>query len=177
MKKENLLKSRMQQVPKDIEEFVSLSFDISDRIRDVLETKGISQKELAKLLNKRESEVSKWLKGTHNFTLETIAKIGIALDTKLFYVPTTTKSIESLSETIKCFEDLYKQKSSDEQFSNIRLVVTKQPSIYKNEESIKQIALKSQINIKESVDKKRYSIACSTNLVDYSKESTKDIFF
>ena len=40
----------------------------------------MSQKDLAKRLGKTETEVSRWLSGTHNLTLATICKISTALD-------------------------------------------------------------------------------------------------
>lgn len=68
-----------ERVPEHTKLMVSKSFDISERILDILEEKGWTQKDLAEKLSKKESEISKWMKGTHNFTLETIAKIEIAL--------------------------------------------------------------------------------------------------
>lgn len=68
-----------ERVPAHTKLMVSKSFDISERILDILEEKGWTQKDLAERLSKKESEISKWMKGTHNFTLETIAKIEIAL--------------------------------------------------------------------------------------------------
>lgn len=57
----------------------NLSFDIADRIDTILRRKGMTQKELAVKMGKRESEISKWLTGRHNFTTKTIASISIAL--------------------------------------------------------------------------------------------------
>ena len=48
---------------------------IAARIDDALKAKNWTQKQLAEAMNKRPSEVTKWLSGTHNFTLETIAFI------------------------------------------------------------------------------------------------------
>lgn len=56
-----------------------MNFDISERIHAILTKKGMTQKQLAKKMNKRESEVSKWLTGRHNFTVATIALISQAL--------------------------------------------------------------------------------------------------
>ena len=47
---------------------VALSFRIVDRIREILEEKGLKQKDLAERLGKSEAEISKWMRGTHNFT-------------------------------------------------------------------------------------------------------------
>jgi transcriptional regulator with XRE-family HTH domain len=40
----------------------------------------MEQKDLARLLGKNESEISKWITGTHNFTLKTISKNEAVLD-------------------------------------------------------------------------------------------------
>jgi transcriptional regulator with XRE-family HTH domain len=48
--------------------------------------KGISQRQLAELLGKRESEVSKWMRGTHNFTIKTIAKLEAVLGEPIFQI-------------------------------------------------------------------------------------------
>ena len=76
----NLFRKTLADVPQDTRAWVSKSFDITDQILDILERRGISQKEFALLLDKNESEISKWMKGTHNFTEETIAKIELALN-------------------------------------------------------------------------------------------------
>lgn len=44
----------------------------------------MTQKDLANLLGKKESEISKWMTGTHNFTLRSIAKIEKALNVSIF---------------------------------------------------------------------------------------------
>lgn len=68
---------------------VELSFQIVDRIHDVLEEYGLKQRDLARRLNKTEAEISKWMRGTHNFTLETICAIEEALGCALLQVPAT----------------------------------------------------------------------------------------
>ena len=40
-----------------------------------MERKNINQNTLAKMLGKTPSEISKWLSGTHNFTLKSIQKL------------------------------------------------------------------------------------------------------
>lgn len=40
-----------------------------------LESKGLKQKDLATLLGKSDAEISKWMRGTHNFTINTIKSI------------------------------------------------------------------------------------------------------
>jgi transcriptional regulator with XRE-family HTH domain len=75
MKKNPRFEERRKSIPKEIDIFVNRSFDIVDRIHEILRLKNLNQRDLADLLGKRESEVSKWMTGTHNFTLKTLAKI------------------------------------------------------------------------------------------------------
>ena len=51
----------------------------TNRIYDIHESKGMSQKDFARLMGKTETEVSRWLSGTHNLTMATICKISAAL--------------------------------------------------------------------------------------------------
>ena len=67
----------------------NLSFEIADRIDAVLKHKGMSQKDLASKMGKRESEISKWLTGRHNFTTNTLADISLALNEQIINVPKT----------------------------------------------------------------------------------------
>lgn len=67
----------------------NLSFEIADRIDAVLKHKGMSQKDLASKMGKRESEISKWLTGRHNFTTNTLADISLALNEQIISVPKT----------------------------------------------------------------------------------------
>ena len=88
MDTKNLFLECLGNVSKDISIEVDLSFDIASKIDGILAERGISQKEFAELMGKRESEISKWLKGTHNFTLRTLAKISAVLDCPIIQVVT-----------------------------------------------------------------------------------------
>lgn len=52
-----------------------------------METQGLSQKQLALKMDKRESEVSKWFSGNHNLTLKSLSKLEAALGEPLLIVP------------------------------------------------------------------------------------------
>ena len=73
-------------VPDDIKMELDMSFALADKIDMILREKNISQKQLAKIMGKTEAEVSRWLGGTHNFTLRTIAKISDALGVQLLSI-------------------------------------------------------------------------------------------
>lgn len=67
-------------------EVTRISFDIAERLHDILDEKGMSQKDLAQLMDKKESEISRWLKGMHNFTMKTIVKLELALQKPIIQI-------------------------------------------------------------------------------------------
>ena len=69
---------------------MELTVGIDNRIYTIMEAKGLSQKEFAHLVGKTETEVSRWLSGTHNPTVSTLAKISAALGEDIL-VPSAKK--------------------------------------------------------------------------------------
>lgn len=86
MSTNELFMSCISGIPDDLKKQVDMSFALSDKIYAAMQERGISKTELAERMGKRKSEVSKWLSGTHNFTLSTIAKISDALGCELIHV-------------------------------------------------------------------------------------------
>jgi transcriptional regulator with XRE-family HTH domain len=82
-----ILQEILDETPKDVEIFVRLYADIVVRINQVLAEKGMSQKDFAESMGKKQSEISKWLSGNHNFTLRSLAKVMAELDEVILYVP------------------------------------------------------------------------------------------
>jgi len=74
------------QVSDEVKRFVDHSFEVVNKIHEILEKQGKSQRDLANLLGKNESEISKWMQGTHNFTLKSLAKIESVLGEDLFKI-------------------------------------------------------------------------------------------
>ena len=70
-----LFRDCLAAIPAEQKAEFNLSFGIAERISEILKAKGLTQKDFARLLNKRDSEFSKWLTGRHNFTTQTIARI------------------------------------------------------------------------------------------------------
>ncbi|WP_121966507.1 helix-turn-helix transcriptional regulator [Myroides sp. N17-2] len=56
---------------------------IAAYIADAMKAKGINKTTLAKLLNQKNSVITKWLSGTHNFTTDTLDNISKVLDITL----------------------------------------------------------------------------------------------
>ena len=86
MKTNKILDEIRGHISPDVKKQLEISVSIANRIYDILEAKGMSQKDLAKLLGKTETEVSRWLSGTHNLTIATIAKISVALGEEIICV-------------------------------------------------------------------------------------------
>lgn len=86
-RKNNLVLEEIRKATQpEIRMQVELSVAISNKIYDILERNNMTQKDLAVKMGKTETEVSRWLSGTHNFTVETICKISYALGTDIIEV-------------------------------------------------------------------------------------------
>ena len=88
MKRSSIIEARRAKVSPNVRRRVDLSFMIVDRIQAILEQKGLKQKDLAFMMDKKESEISKWMRGTHNFTIETISQIEKTLGVPILQVVT-----------------------------------------------------------------------------------------
>ena len=77
----NTLAELLAQTPPREEEkrFVDKSLQLAGLIAVAMQRQQLSQKALADLLNKQESEVSRWLSGLHNFTLKTLTRVEAVL--------------------------------------------------------------------------------------------------
>ena len=52
---------------------------LAARIDDMLAERGLSKAQFAKFMGKEPSVISKWLSGTHNFTMDTLSEISDCL--------------------------------------------------------------------------------------------------
>ena len=88
MKRNSIIGARRAIVSPEVRRRVDLTLLIVDRIHSILEEKGLKQKDLANMLGKKDSEISKWMRGTHNFTIDTISSIENALGTPILQIAT-----------------------------------------------------------------------------------------
>lgn len=79
MKRNDFLENRRKEVSEESKVFVDFMYHVVDRIHEILNDQGMSQKELALRLGKKESEISKWLSGEHNMTVKSLLKIEAVL--------------------------------------------------------------------------------------------------
>lgn len=81
-----LLDQIVAETPPELKKQLDMSFAIADKLDEILKERGMNQKEFAHMIGHTQAEVSRWLSGTHNFTLATLAKISVALGVNLFTV-------------------------------------------------------------------------------------------
>ena len=81
-----LFRQVVDETPEDLKTQLRFSDSIAEKLVGMLKSKGMSQRDLAKNTGKTEAEVSRWLGGTHNFTLRTLAKISVVLGEDLIHV-------------------------------------------------------------------------------------------
>ena len=81
-----LFRQIVDETPAELKTQLRFSDSIAEKIEGILKERGMSQRELARNTGKTEAEVSRWLGGTHNFTLRTLAKISNVLGEDLIRV-------------------------------------------------------------------------------------------
>ena len=72
-----------QRVSDEASVLHDMSRNIANRIEDILRERQMSHKALADATHHSQGEVSRWMSGTHNFTLATLAKISVALNVNI----------------------------------------------------------------------------------------------
>ena len=96
MIKNKRLEERRKRISDDVDISVKQSFEIVDRIHEILVKQGKERKDLAILLGKSESEICKWMSGTHNFTIQTLAKIQAVLGESVIEVTREKLGVQTL---------------------------------------------------------------------------------
>ena len=83
MNTNEIFNQSVAEISEEVKREMELSYAISEKIDLLLKTRGLTQKQFAKMVGKTEPEVCRWLSGRHNFTIRTLAKISIALETDI----------------------------------------------------------------------------------------------
>jgi transcriptional regulator with XRE-family HTH domain len=82
----NLIDELLQGISPEELERTKKRMLLAARIDEAISEKGWKKKDFAKALDKTPSEISKWLSGTHNFTLDTLFDIERVLNINLVQV-------------------------------------------------------------------------------------------
>jgi transcriptional regulator with XRE-family HTH domain len=82
-------KNILSETAEEVRIFIRKYTDIVLRIHELMELKEFTQKDLSDRMNKKPSEINKWLKGDHNLTLKTIAKLEAEMGDSIIYATST----------------------------------------------------------------------------------------
>lgn len=102
-----VLQELLDETPKDLRLMLKMQAQISMRVKELMEEAGMSQKELAEKMDKKPSELSKWLKPGHNMTLRTMAKLQTALEKPVMQVP-RERSFDSKGTVVKSMKTSFR---------------------------------------------------------------------
>lgn len=76
-----------------IDRLVKKNLAIARKIQDILDRKQMKAVDLAKLMSKQKSEISKWLSGQHTFSMRTITDIENVLDSDIVHIEPKVKNV------------------------------------------------------------------------------------
>jgi transcriptional regulator with XRE-family HTH domain len=141
MLKNPLMESLRKGLTKEEQAQIDDSFALADRIAYLLNKHKITQRQLAERLGKRESEVSKWLSGGHNFTQATLTKISCAIGEPIYVIPSVqqisdAETIEQIKSAIKATITRLFKESVSLHDGNFKQCPTELSSISINKEGI-----------------------------------------
>lgn len=102
-----LITNAFNEIDPKNEKFIEKNTDIVEEIYALMEQNGVnSQKELAQLLGKKESEVSKLLSGVQNMTLRSITNLEVALGADIIFTASKAKEkFEQISYMV-CYKQV-----------------------------------------------------------------------
>jgi transcriptional regulator with XRE-family HTH domain len=78
-----LIKKMMAEAPLVVRKKNKIRVEIACRIDNLIKEKKYSYSAFAKIVGKQPSEITKWISGSHNFTIDTLIEIASSLDIEL----------------------------------------------------------------------------------------------
>ena len=78
-----------QRIKPETKRNIERNVAIGQRVRALLKEKGWDQRKLAEEMGKQPSEISRWLSGMHNLTMESIGKMEEVLGKPILITPET----------------------------------------------------------------------------------------
>lgn len=93
-KKQSLLDELLSEITPEEQEKTDVKMQLAAKISDTMAAKGWNNKMLMKALGKKNpSEITRWLSGTHNFTVDTLTDLGRVLETNFLNLQMEEKPI------------------------------------------------------------------------------------
>ncbi len=99
---------------------------LAAKIADAMKAKGWNNKDLLKAVGKKNpSEITKWLSGTHNFTVDTLIDLENVLDVKLLNLN------DHKNETVARYHIMVKgQAVGDRQRNSVNDLILAEPAVF-----------------------------------------------
>ena len=91
MKRNALFHKQVEMVSPAVRQEMEWSRAIIDSIADILERKGMTQRELAEKIGCNETQITRWTRGFPNFTISSLAKLSEALGEPLIRINTSQR--------------------------------------------------------------------------------------
>lgn len=125
--KDPIIDDILSNIPQRIQKEVDMFYAIAARINEILRRKGWNQANLAKAMGKKEAEISKWLSGSHNFTISTLARIETVLEEDIISVKKYRKSVSGY-EQMPAAGRRWLSDNTDEQYGKKKLELHSDPA-------------------------------------------------
>lgn len=89
---------------------VNSRMKLAARIADAIKKQGLTQKEFAAKLDKKPSEISKWLSGNHNFTHDILCDIQSVLKIELFKYDDCNAESSKIEDTYSSMKERFSRR-------------------------------------------------------------------
>ena len=97
----NIFDRLLKTIPEAAQKESSISFRIAQRIDFLMRKKYLSKSDLARGLSKEPAQISRWMSGTHNFTVKTMAELEVFFGEPILISPTANEEIAEYTEYAK----------------------------------------------------------------------------
>ncbi len=88
-----MLEKAIERLSHQKQNEIRLSFEIVERIDNLMQKRNINQSQLARQMGKKPSEINKWLSGMYNFSLKTIIELEAVLSEPILgVIPNSIKA-------------------------------------------------------------------------------------
>lgn len=77
--------------PKEMEQ-TKVKMQLAARVEDLMRAKGWNKSHFAEHIGKNPSEITKWLSGTHNFTIDILTEIALIFNVEVSTLVGVSKS-------------------------------------------------------------------------------------
>ena len=94
----------LSEITPEEQEKTDAKMKLATKIADAMEAKGWNNKKLMEAMGKKNpSEITRWLSGTHNFTMETLIDLGRVLQTKFINLEEKEQNVRHFNLSVVAY--------------------------------------------------------------------------